>query len=211
MRKSVLIIITMLLLQACSALDFLSSSTPTNTPAPSETATSTPTITLTPTRTLTPEPRNTSTLIGVDPIFTPVILVSANAPTSVFTPTPSRPGGGFTSISISEGKIFYGVCKPNYTKLSIQVENPIEVDTVYLFFRLESGKKPGDTTRWYGTVTDNDGGGIFLYTLKANNIPERRNFLKAWVQYQFVSADDDKNIIGRSQIYTRNILLEPCK
>ena len=95
--------------------------------------------------------------------------------------------------------------------MTIRVENPVEVDTVYLFFRLESGKKPGDTTRWYGTVTDNDGGGIFLYTLRANNIPERRNFLKAWVQYQFVAADEDENIIGRSQIYTRNILLEACR
>jgi len=95
--------------------------------------------------------------------------------------------------------------------MTIRVENPVEVDTVYLFFRLESGKKPGDTTRWYGTVTDNDGGGIFLYTLRAKNIPERRNFLKAWVQYQFVATDEDKHIIGRSQIYTRNILLEACK
>jgi hypothetical protein len=212
MRKFVLsLIITMLLLQACSSLNFLSGSTPTNTPAPSETATSVPTITLTPTRTLTPTPRNTATLIGVDLIFTPVILVSVSAPTFVSTPTPSKPGGGFATISLSEGKIFYGICKPNYTKMTIQVENPVEVDTVYLFFRLESGKKPGDTTRWYGTVTDNDGGGIFLYTLRANNIPERRNFLKAWVQYQFVAADEDENIIGRSQIYTRNILLEACR
>ena len=93
----------------------------------------------------------------------------------------------------------------------IRVENPIEVDTVFLFFRLESGKKPGDTTPWTGTVTDNDGNGIFLYTLRANNIPERKNFIRAWVQYQLVAADEDKNILGRSQIYTRNILLEPCK
>ena len=95
--------------------------------------------------------------------------------------------------------------------MTVKVENPVEVETVYLFFRLESGKKPGDTTPWTGTVTDNDGGGVFLYTLRANNIPERRNFIRAWVQYQFVAADADKNIIGRSQIYTRNIVLEPCK
>jgi hypothetical protein len=95
--------------------------------------------------------------------------------------------------------------------MTISVENPVEVETVYLFFRLESGKKQGDTTPWTGTVTDNDGGGIFLYTLRANNIPERRNFIRAWVQYQLVAVDEDKNIVGRSHIYTRNILLEPCK
>jgi len=211
MHKSVLIITAMLLLQACSVLDFLPGLAPTNTPTSSPTATATPTSTLTPTRTTTPTPRSTVTLIGVIPTFTPFILVSADAPSSFFTPTPYEPIGGFESISISQGKIFYGICKQNYTKMTIKVENPIEVDTVYLFFRLESGKKLGDTTPWTGTVTDNDGAGIFLYTLRANNIPERKNFIRAWVHYQFVAADEDKNILGRSQIYTRNIILEPCK
>ena len=211
MHKSVFIIITMLFLGACSALDFIPGLASTSTPTPSATATQTPTNTLTPTRTTTPTPRNTATLIGAISTFTPVILVSADAPTSVFTPTPYEPTGGFESISISQGKIFYGVCKPNYTKMTIKVENPIEVHTVFLFFRLESGKKPGETTPWTGTVTDNDGAGVFLYTLRANNIPERKNFIKAWVHYQFVAADEDKNILGRTQIYTRNIILEPCK
>jgi len=208
MRKPGLIIITMLLLQACSTLDF---SPPTNTQIPSSTVTNTPTRTLTPTRTATPTPRDTVTPIGAVPTFTPFILVSADAPIPDFIATPDFPIGGFESVSITQGKIFYGSCKQNYTKITVKVENPVEVDIVYLFFRLESGKRPGDTTPWTGTVTDNDGGGVFLYTLRANNIPERKNFIKAWVHYQFVAADEDKNILGRSQIYTRNLLLEPCK
>jgi len=52
---------------------------------------------------------------------------------------------------------------------------------------------------------------VFHYTLRARNIPERKNFIKAWVHYQFVAVDEDKNILGRSQIYTRNLILEPCK
>ena len=211
MRKPFFILITMLLLQSCSGLDFLPGLALNSTPIPSPTGTATSTLTLTPTRTNTPTPRPTVTPIGEMPTVTPFILVSADAPTSAFTPTSSRPGGGFQSISLSQGRIFYGTCKQNYTKMTVKVENPVEVETVYLFFRLESGKKPGDTTPWTGTVTDNDGGGVFLYTLRANNIPERRNFIGAWVQYQFVAADADKNIIGRSQIYTRNIVLEPCK
>jgi len=211
MRKPVLIIIIMLLLQACSVLDFLPGFAPTETSTPSPTVTATHTITLTPTRTITPTPRATVTPIGNVPTSTPFILVSADAPTFAYIPTLYEPGGGFESITISQGKIFYGKCKPNYTKMTIKVENPVEVDTVYLFFRLESGKKPGDTTPWTGTVTDNDGGGFFLYTLRANNIPERKNFIRAWVHYQFVAVDEDKKIIGRSQVYTRNIILEPCK
>ncbi len=211
MHKSAFIIIAMLLLQSCSALDFIPGLAPTSTTIPSATATQTPTNTPTPTRTITPTPRDTVTPIGAVPTSTPFILVSADAPTFVSTPTPYKPIGGFESISITQGKIFYGICKPNYTKMTIKVENPLEVDTVYLFFRLESGKRPGETTPWTGTITDNDGDGFFLYTLRANNIPERRNFIKAWVQYQFVATDEDKNILGRSQIYTRNIILEPCK
>jgi hypothetical protein len=210
MRKPVLLIIATLLLQACSALDFLP---PTNTPVPSSTVTNTPTMTLTPTRTTTPTPRDTVTPIGAVPTFTPVVLVSPDldAPVPNFIATPDLPTGGFESVSLSQGKIFYGSCKQNYIKMTITVENPVEVDTVYLFFRLESGKRPGDTTPWSGAVTDKDGGGVFHYTLRARNIPERKNFIKAWVHYQFVAVDEDKNILGRSQIYTRNLILEPCK
>jgi len=201
----------MFLLQACSALDLIPGSAPTDTPVPSSTVTNTPTRTLTPTRTTTPTPRDTTTPIGAVLTYTPVVLVSADAPIPDFIATPNFPIGGFESVSITQGKIFYGSCKQNYTKLTVKVENPVVVDTVYLFFRLESGKRPGDTTPWTGTVTDNDGGGFFLYTLRANNIPERKNFIKAWVHYQFVAVDEDKNILGRSQIYTRNLILEPCK
>jgi hypothetical protein len=214
MRRFGLAFIIIFLLQACSALDSLPFLSATNTPNPTPTVTQTPTRTPSPTQTSTPTPRDTVTPIGAPPTLTPVILVSADAsgaPISVFTPTPYKPVGGFESVSISPGKIFYGVCKPNYTKMTIKVENPIEVDIVYLFFRLESGKKPGDTTPWYGTVTDNDGGGVFLYTLRANNIPERKNFIRAWVNYQFVAVDKDKNILGRSIIYTRTLVLEPCR
>jgi hypothetical protein len=143
---------------------------------------------------------------------TQAILVSDVAPTiAIFAPTPGRPTGGFESIELSQGHIFYGVCQQNYTKMTVKVEQPDTVSTVYLFFRLESGKKPGDTTPWYGTITANDGGGYFLYTMRANNIPERKNFLKAWVHYQFVAENAAGEIIGRSQVYTRNLLLEPCK
>jgi hypothetical protein len=213
MRKSLILLTTMLVLQACSALDLIPRPAPgnTSTPVPSQTASNTPTITLTPTRTATPTPRNTATLIISD-FSTPVILVSDVAATAaIFTPTPIAPTGGFESVELTQGNIYYGACKQNYTRMTVKVEHPEDVRKVYIFFRLESGKKPGDTTKWYGSVTDNDGGGYFRYTLWANNIPERRNFLKAWVHYQFVAEDAQGEIIGRTQVYTRNLVLEPCK
>ena len=212
MRKLLLLLTATLLMQACSALDALQPAPgPTSTFTPSPTASNTPTITLTPTRTVTPTPRNTATLI-VSEINTPVILVGQVAATeAIFTPTPIFPTGGFETVEISDGLIYYGFCKRYYTKFRVKVEHPEDVKKVYLFFRLESAKKPGDTTPWTGVVTDSDGGGYFIYTLHANQIPERRSYLKAWVHYQFVTEDTDGIILGRTQVYTRNLVLEPCK
>lgn len=214
MRRSLILLTTVLLLQACSVLNLVPSPPPANTSTPSPTVSNTPTITLTPTRTTTPTPRNTATLI-VSERDTPVVLVSgATATTAAIfnsNPVPLAPTGGFTSVDLTVGSIFYGVCKPNYTKMTIQVDHPEDVTKVYIFFRLESGKKPGDTTKWYGSITDNDGGGYFRYTLRANNIPERKNFLRAWVNYQFVAEDAEGEIIGRSQIFTRTLTLGPCR
>jgi hypothetical protein len=220
MRKLLFLFCIALSLQACSLLDLIPRPAPasTFTVTSSPTASNTATLTLVPTRTTTPTPRDTATLI-VSEFDTPVILVSEAAATLVFNPDPgifipgtlSAPVGGFESIELSQGKIFYGVCKQNYTKMTVKVTDPQQVRRVYLFYRLESGKKPGDTTRWYGTVTYNDGGGYFLYTMWANNIPERKNFLNAWVQYQFVAEDSAGEIVGRTQVYTRNLVLEPCK
>lgn len=94
--------------------------------------------------------------------------------------------------------------------MKIKVEHPEEIRKVYLFFRLETAKPSGKTTPWTGTVTTNDGGGWFLYTMWANNIPERHNFIKAYVHYQFVAENFLEEIVGRTHIYTREITLKPC-
>jgi len=212
MKKLLLFLIAAILMQACSALDALQPTpAPTSTPMPSPTASNTPTITLTPTRTITPTPYSTATLI-ISQFNTPVILSNNLLITAaVDSPTPIFPTGGFETVEITDGLIYYGVCKRYYTKFTVKVEHPEDVKKVYIFFRLESAKKPGDTTPWSGSVTDNDGGGYFRYTLRANQIPERRNFIKAWVHYQFVTEDADGIILGRTQVYTRNLVLEPCK
>lgn len=215
MRKLVFIFSTALLLLACSTANLIPTPGPENTSTPTPTASNTPTITPVPTRTNTPTPQNTATLI-ISEFNTPVVLVSDEPPSlsgsSTLTPLPQlAPSGGFESVEISQNNIFYGVCNPNFTRMTVRVENPQEVRRVYIFFRLESGKKPGDTTPWTGSTTFDDGGGYYLYTLRANNIPERGNFLKAWVHYQFVAEDANGELIGRTPVYTRNLVLEPCR
>ncbi len=215
MRKLVFALIVLLLLQACSALENLpgpAGEKSTSTATPSFTPTQTPSRTITPTVSSTPTPRNTSTPISAFATYTPVVLVNPIAATmAALSPTPNEPTGGFASIELSEGRIYYGICKPRYTKMVVRVKHAEDVRKVYLFYRLETAKKSGKTTNWTGTVTTNDGAGFFIYTLRANNIPDRHNFSKAYVHYQFVAENAEQEIIGRTHIYTRNLTLEPCK
>ena len=217
MQKLIIFLSTMSLTLACSIMELIPNTAQSGTSTPSPTASNTSTITPTPTRTSTPTPRDTATLI-ISEFNTPVVLVSSEAPgfTSATLTPPApiasvAPTGGFESVELTQGNIFYGICKQNFTRMTVKVEQPEDVRKVYVFFRLESGKKPGDTTPWTGSVTYDDGGGYYLYTLRANNIPERRNFIKAWVHYQFVAEDPNGEIVGRTQVYTRNLILEPCK
>lgn len=210
LRKQIIWIFLAFLLQSCAVWNLLPAPAPASTHTPSPTLTETATITLTSTRTITPTPRNTATLISGFPTYTPVILVSAAAPTSAFTPTPIVPTGGFESVTLSEERIYWGICKPRYVDLTTRVEYPEDVYKVYIFFRLESDKKPGDTSPWSGSITDKGASGYYSYRLWANQIPERRNFLKAWVHYQFVAEDENQVVIGRTRVYSRDLILEPC-
>lgn len=215
MRKISFIIMLALFVGACSPAGGVSvTETPTATPTASPTPTSTPTPTVTST------PRNTPTDIGY------MLTLTAQAPvkllpgvhtatpiptaTGIPLPTPSSPGEGFESVVVSETKLYWGICKPRKAIMTVTVLHPEEVTTVYLFFRLKSAKKE-DTTPWIGTVTDDNGNGTFTYILYANLIPHRKDYMKAWFQYQFVAENEKEVIVGRTRIYEKTLSLEPCK
>lgn len=204
----------MLFLQACSAVSFLYTPTPrpTSTPSPTATASQTPTSTITLTPSITPTPRNTVTQIAGFETLTPALITTPATATAMYVSEMSTdaPGDGFESVSLTHNQIFWGTCERYYTKMKLVIDRSLEVYRVYLFLRLESAKKPGETTPWFGTVMDYDGDGAFLYTLRANQIPERGNFLKAWVHFQFVAEDEEKEIVARSRIYTTSLTLGPC-
>ena len=215
MRKYIFTGIVASFILACS---FTGAIAPPEGPTASPSAR--PTRTSTPTPTVTSTPRNTPTDVGAmltQTALVPIQLlpgIRTATPISTATAadfaTPATAGEGFESVEISESKIFWGICKPHETTMTITVQHPDEVTTVYLFFRLKSAKKE-DYTPWVGTVTDNNKNGTFTYVLKANNIPHRKSYLKAWVQYQFVAEDKKEVIVGRSQIYLNVLTLEPCK
>jgi hypothetical protein len=215
MRKFIFIAMVAWLVQACS---FTGGTPVPEVPTASPTVSPTRTSTLTPTVTSTP--RNTPTDVtdmltqtALAPIqLLPGVRTATPIPTATALPmsTPSSPGEGFESVVVSESKLYWGICKPHTATMTVTVLHPEEVTTVYLFFRLMSAKKD-DTTPWAGTVTDNNGNGTFTYLLRANYIPHRKDYMKAWFQYQFVAENEKEVIVGRTQIYLKNLTLEPCK
>ena len=210
MKKPAQLALLMMFLLACSlgGLTPFGRIAPVDTPT--ESMTLTPTPTSTPTITLTP--RNTPTRITDFLSQTPQIIIFPWLKTATPLPTasPSTPGDGFEAITISDNQIYWGICdKPRRTKMTVYMNDPEEVFRVYLFFRLKHFKKE-DVTEWVGTVTDRKSTGTFTYELKANNVPGRKNYSKAWIQYQFVSVDEDEKILGRTFIYEKNILIQPC-
>ena len=216
MRKFIFIAMAALFVQACS---FTGSVPAPETPTASPTGSPTNTSTLTPTVTSTP--RNTPTDItdmltqtALAPVqFLPGVHKATPFPTitPLPQPTPSSPGEGFESVVVSESKLYWGICKPHTAIMTVTVLHPEEVATVYLFFRLISATKVDDTTPWAGTVTDNNRNGTFTYFLRANIIPQRKNYMKAWFQYQFVAENEKEVVVGRTHIYLKSLTLEPCK
>jgi len=219
MRRYYLLMVLAVLVQACAGvpLSFLTPSTPV--PTSTATITSTPTITRTPTITpsLTPSativhiPTEDPNLPGPTPIQIPVFTGNG---TQVYvpagSPTPSKPGPGFLSMTISETKIYWGVCDPNKTRIKVQVEDPKEVYTVTIFVQVKSAKEEDYTPWTTGDSMNNNRDGTFTYTLAANHIYGRNHYLHSWVLVQMVATNNKGEEVGRTRIFRDLIALSPC-
>jgi hypothetical protein len=206
-----------LFLQACSLAPAPApTATPADTATPTQTRIPTSTSTVTPSPTIvhfpTIDPNATSTPNAV-PIFTgvktatPIITLT---PRPLLTSTPSGPGPGFKSITLSEHKLYWGICKPNKVKITVEVDDPDLVYNVVFFVRLKAVKKD-DYTAWSnGAAMDDHGDGLWTYTLYTKTIKDRKNYAKSWIEYQIVATDRDGNFVGRSWIFAQSMTLQPC-
>ncbi len=218
MRAVIVVLILSIFMQACS---FSPQPAPTSTPADTATPTITPTSTDTPTVTPSPtivrfptfDPNVTPTPLFtvVVPIFTGVSTATPIlTATPVPTVTPSGPGPGFKEITVSEHKLYYGICKPNKVNITATVDDPETVYNVVFFVRLRSAKKE-DYTEWSkGAAMDDRGNGLWTYTLFTKTIEGRRSYTRAWIEYQIVATDKDGNFVARSWIFTQSMTLQPC-
>jgi len=221
MRKAALIFLLGLSMAACSVSDLTSliPGTPTALPptvTPTETlyVTSTRTPSLTPTRP-TPTFTATPTLIFTGPTATPSDTPSPTGTLWTLNQgTPTNPVtaelNGFYSYEMGGDILHWGICQPNSIKVIAKPSDIVHTHNVLLFLRLQDRQSPVYTHWGSGAIMDSDGKGTFTYTLTAKNLPGYREFMLAWVEYQFVATDKKLNVIGRTPVVLNGIAYSPC-
>jgi len=230
MKKLIQLLMLGTFLAGCSGLPnlppFLTTPTP---PPPAETSTPFVSATPIPTQNLfatsTPTPLTftpTVTALGAE-LFTPT---STETDIPVDLPTvglpPEAAGGnyftpkniGFLSILISNNTIYWneGPCSPRDIKIAAFVEDLINTDKVVLFMRLREKKNTLNVTEWgAGAIMVKADNGSFNYDVRTFNLRRYYYFVDAWLEYQLVALTKDRQVIGRTQIYDRNISLVRCR
>lgn len=201
---------------AFMALWFMACST---TNAPESTATPAFTFTPidTPANTETPIPRPSATIVRIatwdpnQPTLTPfALLVNGQTITPFSTPTSSRPGVGFASVTYSPKKIFWGGCRPNSVTIRAEVDDVEEVSSVIYFLRVKDFKEEDYTPWTNGDVMLDRGQGEFTITLVGTNIYGHNHYSRSWVYFQLVATNLQGEEIGRTRIYEKAFDLAPC-
>lgn len=200
-------------------------STPSQTPVPTQnlfaTSTRTP-LTYTP----------TVTSIGAE-LFTPT-----NTATLFPTALPTRPGAtqagitpglpsgvssgtyftpqsiGFLTILTSSNVMYWneGPCSPRNIEISAFVADTVNTDKVYLFTRLREKKNTLNVTRWNaGALMVKEENGSYNYNIRTFNLRRYYYFREAWLEYQLVALDVNRQETGRTPIYDRSLALARCQ
>jgi len=224
MKKFIPILLFGIFLGGCSALSPVLELVVTPTPQqPSRTLTPASTVTLIPTQDLFAT--STSTPITFTPTDTPFLPeqppTGTPTPLPTFGPPPNLPSAdyltpkneGFLAVLISNNVIHWneGPCMPRNVKISAFVEDLVNTDDVVLFLRLREKKNTLNVTEWGAGATMVRGdNGAFNYDVRTWNIRRYYYFKDAWLEYQLVAVNENREVIGRTQIYDRNISLVRC-
>ena len=227
MKKKIYILLLSVFLSSCASLSDLANLIITPTPVPHEdTATPTASITPAPTQnffaTSTPTPITftpTVTQIGAE-LFTPT-----GTATDFPFPAPGLPATavsgnyltpvdvGFVSVLYSNSVMYWneGPCMPRDIKVSAFVQDTVNTDKVLLFTRLREKKNTLNITDWNsGAIMIKADNGAFNYDIHTWNLRHYFYFKDAWLEYQLVAVTNKLEVIGRTQIYDRNISLTRC-
>jgi hypothetical protein len=227
MKKTIpLLLLIALFLTGCAGFEMpdLASLLATPSPiVPEDTATPRPTVTLIPTRDLF------ATLTSTPVTFTPGVTTPqpdegptlTRTPRPTFSPPLNDPSNqgiftraeGFQGILYSGNVIYWneGPCMPRNVRITAYVENLEETDKVLLFLRLREKKNTLNVTDWVGaTMLYDEAKGVFTYNIRTFNIRKYYLFKDAWLEYQLVAITENLEVLGRTQVFERNISLTKC-
>jgi hypothetical protein len=214
MRKhAVILSVFALFLQSCG------SSAPTPTSVPTSTFTATITSTATETPSVTPSPtivKIPTVDYNASPTPPMFIYLSPTSPpgmptyTPMPTPTPASVGPGFEWLRTSGTMFYWGICKPNTIKVTVQVTDPEIVNSVTLFVKTRRLKAQIFTPWNKGIGMVHIGDGTWEANLYANSIDGHIAYRSGWLWYQVVAVGEDNIEVGRTRIYQDAIKFEPC-
>ncbi|NTU55253.1 MAG: hypothetical protein HGA79_03280 [Anaerolineales bacterium] len=227
MKKTLPFLLLIAILAGCSGFQFpditqlLATSVPET---PADTATPQPTVTRIPTRDFFAISTNTPVT------FTPTesSLVLETLPTQTLVPLPTFSeefindmskttffiqNVGFRGILYSASTMYWGegACVTRSIKMTVLVEDPERTDRVYLFLRLRDKQNTLNVGEWSaGAEMIKLEDGSFNYNVETRNLRRYFAYKNAWIEYQFVSVNENNEIIGRTQLYDRNVSLVKC-
>ena len=228
MKKKSYILILSIFLSSCASLSDLANIIATPTPIPPAENTSTPVPSITPAPTQNLFATSTSTPLTFTPTVTQIgaeLFTATSTVTEEPFPTPGLPSGvlngnyftpvntGFLAVLISNNLMYWneGPCTPREIKFSAFVEDIANTDKVLLFTRLREKKNTLNVTDWNsGAIMIKDDNGSFNYKVHTWNLRRYYYYKDAWMEYQLVAVTEDMEVIGRTQIYDRNVSLVRC-
>jgi hypothetical protein len=122
------------------------------------------------------------------------------------TPTPTNAVSGelFSKVSHSTNSLHLQ-CDPLEIIFNVTAKDP-RIKSVVFFFRMKD-KASGMVSAWSnGDDMRAAGNSVFQFVFKARAIPDEARYKEAWVQFQFAGLSQAGNSLGRSQIFSEEII-----
>jgi hypothetical protein len=230
MKKTIPIFLLIVLLSGCSGFqlpDFSQFGATPTAVIPLDTATPQPTVTLLPTRDFFATKTGTPVELtpGQEPISPGEIPAFA---TSTLVPLPTfseqfindmssttffNQNVGFRGILYSAATMYWGegACTTRSIKMTVYVDYPDRTDRVYMFLRLREKLNTLNVGEWSaGAEMIKVENGSFNYNIETYNLRRYFAYKNAWIEYQFVSVNENNEILGRTQLYDRTLSLAKC-
>ena len=230
MKKTIPFFLLIVLLAGCSGFELpdITQLLATAPVVPVSTATLQPTVTRIPTRDLFAI--STNTPVTFTPTEKPLVpnALPTLPPTQTLIPLPTFSEEfindmskitffvqtvGFRGILFSGATLYWGegACITRSIKITAFVEDPDRTDRVFLFLRLRDKQDTLTVGEWSaGAEMIKIEDGSFNYNIETHNLRRYWAYKNAWIEYQLVSVNENLEILGRTQLYDRNISLVKC-